>query len=118
MAREHAVRDGLTEHLAPELEQIMCRLFDVGAAVATPLDASAPTKVARSAFATAAASTAALEVWIDARSAALPPLKNFVLPSGGLTSSHLHVARAVCRRAERTCHALVEAGSLEPEVRW
>ena len=39
-----------------------------------------------------------------------------MLPGGGLTAGHLHVARAVCRRAERGTVALVEEGELEGEV--
>jgi len=45
--------------------------------------------------------TAELEAWIDALTARLPPLKNFVLPLG--SASQWHHARAVCRRTERHC---------------
>lgn len=43
----------------------------------------------------------ALEGWIDEINGALPPLENFVLPGGTLAAARLHVARCVCRRAER-----------------
>ncbi|OXL18518.1 cob(I)yrinic acid a,c-diamide adenosyltransferase [Psychrobacter sp. DAB_AL32B] len=42
-----------------------------------------------------------LEQQIDAMNSTLPPLKDFILPTGSLLVSHLHVARTVCRRAER-----------------
>ena len=48
--------------------------------------------------------------WLEAHAeqfnAALPPLKEFVLPGGGAAAAACHVARAVCRRAERRCWAL------------
>ena len=112
--------------------EIMSRLFDVGAAVATPLDTASDSKVARAAFDPKFGSgsggdggsenenrvthTAELEGWIDAHTEALPPLKNFVLPSGGICAAQLHVARAVCRRAERSVVPLVERHSLEASV--
>jgi cob(I)alamin adenosyltransferase len=46
----------------------------------------------------------------------LPPLKNFILPSGGLPSSALHISRSVCRRAERRAVTLVNEGKLNNNV--
>jgi cob(I)alamin adenosyltransferase len=42
-----------------------------------------------------------LEKRIDAMTAALPPMKNFILPGGHITVSSIHITRCVCRRAER-----------------
>ena len=48
--------------------------------------------------------TLELEQWIDKYTSDLPPLENFVLPGGGVVAATVHVARAVCRRAEREVH--------------
>lgn len=42
-----------------------------------------------------------LEQQLDQFNANLPPLKEFILPAGGVVASHVHVARTICRRAER-----------------
>src|SRR5690606_10940173 len=47
-----------------------------------------------------------LEKLIDEMGAEMEPLKNFILPGGSLGSAHLHVARTVCRRAEREATTL------------
>lgn len=51
-------------------------------------------------------SVSALEQSLDKANALLTPLKEFILPGGGLAASHCHVARAVCRRAERSLISL------------
>jgi cob(I)alamin adenosyltransferase len=55
-----------------------------------------------------------LEKEIDKMNEAIPPMKSFILPGGHITVSHLHIARCVCRRAERCCVRL-ELESLEVE---
>jgi cob(I)alamin adenosyltransferase len=56
--------------------------------------------------------------WVEAQleefNRALPPLKEFVLPGGGTTASASHIARAVCRRAERSCWALARNEPVAP----
>ncbi|ETW08898.1 ATP:cob(I)alamin adenosyltransferase [Aphanomyces invadans] len=82
------------------LEEIQSRLFDVGASVATPLSSAGQSKIRRAEF--EPSNVTVLETWIDEMDEHLEPLRNFILPSGGgLASCQLHVARAVCRRAER-----------------
>ena len=55
-----------------------------------------------------------LEKEMDKMNEAIPEMKNFILPGGHTTLSHLHIARCVCRRAERCCVRL-ELESLEVE---
>lgn len=55
-----------------------------------------------------------LEQAIDAMESELPPLKHFILPSGYLPASHTHVARCVCRRAERLIVGLSQRDEVDP----
>jgi cob(I)alamin adenosyltransferase len=57
-----------------------------------------------------------LEAELDAFNEALPPLKEFVLPGGGPAAAACHVARTVCRRAERRCWSLARIEGVAPEV--
>lgn len=58
-----------------------------------------------------------LEQSLDELNEELPPLKEFILPGGGLAASHCHVARAVCRRAERTLASLDKQKTLNPDLK-
>ncbi len=58
----------------------------------------------------------AMEGWIDRATGDLEPLRNFILPGGSPGAASLHVARAVCRRAERATTNLADAESVEAEV--
>ena len=58
-----------------------------------------------------------LENEIDKMNDALPPMKSFILPGGHPTVSHLHIARCICRRAERCCVRLqIEKNEVEPLI--
>jgi cob(I)alamin adenosyltransferase len=81
-----------------QFHAIQSDLFDIGAHLASP---------GTSRFAGPdAARIEALEQAIDAMEAELAPLKTFILPGGTLAAANLHVARTVCRRAERLVVAL------------
>lgn len=88
------------------LQGIQARLFEIGADLATPRpsedDASGPAAIPR----VGDAQVAELESWIDEISDQLPPMRTFILPGGSEPSARLHLARTVCRRAERLCVAL------------
>lgn len=57
-----------------------------------------------------------LETELDGFNEALPPLKEFILPGGGPAAAACHVARAVCRRAERRCWSLARVETVAPDV--
>ena len=85
------------------LEKGQNQLFHLGSDLATPLDAKTDwiTRIAEREIVW-------LESTIDRMSDELAPLHNFILPGGSQVAAHLHVARAVCRRAERLITALGE----------
>ena len=57
-----------------------------------------------------------LEKQLDAFNADLPPLKDFILPGGGLAAAHCHLARTICRRAERDTVTLSRHDAVRPEA--
>ncbi|KAJ2349752.1 hypothetical protein GGH91_000610 [Coemansia sp. RSA 2671] len=91
------------ESLIARLEAIQCLLQDVGSNVATPLSTEKQvSKIRRTRFDPDGYHCTRLEQWIDELSEGLPVHRSFILPSGGLAASTLHVARTICRRAERS----------------
>ncbi len=84
------------ETLDPILARVQNDLFDVGADFATPADGGGPNPLR-----IIAAQVDRLEAEIDALNAGLSPLTSFVLPGGSPASAALHLARTICRRAER-----------------
>jgi cob(I)alamin adenosyltransferase len=63
-----------------------------------------------------AATIETLETWIDHASDAVPPLRQFILPGGTEASARLHLARTVCRRAERAVVTLMREERIGPTV--
>jgi cob(I)alamin adenosyltransferase len=91
----------LPDRLRSTLASIQNDLFDVGADLSVPFETTGRLRVTQSAV-------DAVESSCDELNAELPVLKSFVLPGGTEAAARLHVARAVCRRAERA--ALAAAG--------
>ena len=99
------------QHIQRSLEIIQFNLFTIGSLLATPLNKKDilnfdfdPSKIQK------------LETEIDRMDKELKPLKNFILPGGSLESAQAHVARSVCRRAERIISLLAEQQDVELDI--
>ncbi len=110
MAVAYARAGADSSALCATLERLQEDLFVLGADLATPLDARASVPRVEPAH------IAALETMIDRHDAELPALKTFILPGGGLAGATLHLARTVCRRAERLVVALAEHEDVNPHA--
>jgi cob(I)alamin adenosyltransferase len=98
------------EEFRPWLQQVQNDLFDLGADLSVPLEDE------RERLRTTGAQVERLEELCDRVNERLEPLKSFVLPGGSEGAALLHVARTVCRRAERQATALAEASELNPDA--
>jgi cob(I)alamin adenosyltransferase len=108
-ARLHTTADFV---LDPILDRAQNDLFDLGADLATPDKESLkfePLRIQDS-------QVERLEREIDLLNEDLSPLTSFVLPGGTAAAAHLHIARAVMRRAERAIVALAAVEPVAPEV--
>ncbi|HHZ82982.1 MAG TPA: cob(I)yrinic acid a,c-diamide adenosyltransferase [Nitrospirales bacterium] len=97
--------------LDTELHVIQSKLFDLGGILATAPGTSFPNmpEVTED-------DVTRLENLIDSMNVELEPLKEFILPGGGKVTSLLHMARTICRRAERQCVTLSREDSLGPTL--
>lgn len=88
-------------HIAAPLRRIQSDLFVLGAELATPADKTPHVQLAD-------LHIIQLEHWIDEACAETAPLQNFVLPGGAPPAAALHLARTICRRAERSLVTLAQ----------
>jgi cob(I)alamin adenosyltransferase len=95
---------GLPDGVADCLTDVQHDLFDLGGELCIPGHVMIE-----------AAHVDRLERQLDGFNEALPPLKDFILPGGGPAAAACHVARTVCRRAERRCWELARAEPVRPE---
>ena len=112
-AEKRASDNGTTKSIYGELPEqlldVMSRLFDVGSHVAKPVpNIKEMDKSQKENKGFSSDHTTILEANIDAMTDQLPELTSFILPTGSIASANLHVARTVCRRAERRMVPLVQ----------
>ena len=93
--------------LTEELNTIQQDLFVLGGWLATPPQAELPTAVPQ----LTEVNVRRIESWIDEKQACLPMLKGFILPEGHMAAALAHMARTVCRRAERRAVRLLTESS-------
>jgi cob(I)alamin adenosyltransferase len=97
--------NGLPQPVVAELFEVQHDLFDLGGELSIPgHHIIAATHVAR------------LEEAVERFNADLPPLKEFILPGGGPAAAACHVARTICRRAERNLWSLAALETVNPAV--
>jgi cob(I)alamin adenosyltransferase len=96
---------GLPEPVRACLAEVQHDLFDLGGELCIPGH-----RIMRDAH------VERLETELDAFNDPLPPLKEFILPGGGPAAAACHLARTICRRAERRCFTLARAETVAPEA--
>ncbi|KQX21601.1 MULTISPECIES: cob(I)yrinic acid a,c-diamide adenosyltransferase [unclassified Sphingomonas] len=106
-----ALTHALPDDARAQLGRIQNELFDLGADFATPGPDFAPSEMR---LRIVAAQVERLEAEIDAMNAELEPLRSFVLPGGDPGAAAVHLARAICRRAERAAVAADADVGLNP----
>lgn len=100
-----------------QLKKIQFNLFTVGSEAATPIDKLfLANGKPRLSLLLDENDINELEVWMDNFEEKLQPLQYFILPGGGKAATALHVARTVCRRAERSLVFLKESEEVRPEL--
>lgn len=98
--------------LDPLTQALQDQLFTIGSILATPKDSKASAHIPS----VQPAWIAAMEQAIDAYDLELAPLTAFILPGGSKAAALLHLARTVCRRAERHVVPLLREGRVDPQV--
>ena len=106
-----ASQKGITA-IASNLSIIQNELFDLGSELACPQGIAGPGIPS-----TSPEQVTKLEELIDLFNKDLPALNSFVLPGGSLLNAHLHIARTICRRAERSILSLHEDESVPEATR-
>lgn len=107
------VRDSADNALVTEwIHEIQDRLFTIGSVLATNPDKEVKMKLPD----LHEADVIFLEQKIDEMNEELPEMRSFILPGGNLAASTAHVARCVCRRAERICVAMQQEGEVVSEL--
>lgn len=103
------------EEIVVRLRTIQADLFNIGSHLATPT-AEEGGRAASHLPELPAERIAEMERWMDEAEAELEPLRSFILPGGGESAARLHLARTVCRRAERRVITLSREAKLEEGV--
>jgi cob(I)alamin adenosyltransferase len=110
-----SLEDAREAEIAGRLRQIQADLFTLGANLATPR-AEEGGRASAHVPGLPAERIAEMESWIDAAEEELEPLQSFILPGGSQAAALLHLARTVCRRAERRVVTLAHQAQVEEEV--
>jgi len=105
--------DPFGSELLDMFRELQSRLFDVGADLAAPSGSKHEDKIKR----IGPEDVKQAETWIDKFDAPNEPMKSFVLPGGSELAARLHLARVVCRRAEREVVALARVGPVNDHLR-